>query len=706
VARAENNERLKAEVEASGNTEVPQASDPSRLLAAESERPTIIAVAVDPRVSPPIEERAVPSDRVLSVATGDGLAMQLPHDVEESGRSCALSGRVLEAGSLCDIVSFIAQAVWRGELVVRDDLTTRSLFFDQGHLIAAESSASAERLGEVLCRRKILTREQVSACAEITMAGASRFGEAAVELGFATREVVFEWLALQIEEIFFAVLRVEQGVFAFFHGYEEARLSFRRKHEIDALLERAIRGMDDPRWFRSRIPSAAHVPVRASGRTEPAHDPLGLYGAIDGSKTVAELAEALGSSELDVTRALFQYVQTGHATVKPPCLGTLEIVDIYNKAILVLLRELDAMDEGDAVRSELAKFAERGNDRPDFVDAPADDGTLDAGAIASRLCEIDDPMLAAERLARWLYDYASYALFLGRPHLQRRDEGGDNHPRVSQRVAEILEPIAPTGDLTLPPIGKPPRVTIPAPLARAGSSAFANHSGPPRISSTVRMRRVLVGAIPGLDPSRTVRIAPFSVPAAEPPISVATPSRSAEPAPAAPLAAAGSGDSSRRVVEPTAPPDATRRNERASSVNRSRSISIVVVLALLGGGAAGWAAHWLARGADRPVELPASGATSSPAPAPAPPDNSAVTAPAPGTNTEIVVVCEPKCGAVYLDGKLLAASDEAIAVTAGAHDVAVRRAGYTSDYRHVVVAEGESRAVAFQLAPVGRSGTK
>jgi hypothetical protein len=54
-----------------------------------------------------------------------------------------------------------------------------------------------------------------------------------------------------------------------------------------------------------------------------------------------------------------------------------------------------------------------------------------------------------DALGRWLYEYASYALFLARPQLlrarQERAESGapSEQPRLSQRVAQILEPIVP-----------------------------------------------------------------------------------------------------------------------------------------------------------------------------------------------------------------------------------------------------------------------
>src|SRR5262245_6760873 len=70
----------------------------------------------------------------------------------EEGRTCILSGEVRSPGVLCDVVSFIGHSTYRGEFIVFDHSASRSLFFDQGHVIAATSTEPKERIGEVLYR--------------------------------------------------------------------------------------------------------------------------------------------------------------------------------------------------------------------------------------------------------------------------------------------------------------------------------------------------------------------------------------------------------------------------------------------------------------------------------------------------------------------------------------------------------------------------
>src|SRR5262249_2178403 len=158
-------------------------------------------------------------------------------------------------------------------------------------------------------------------------------------------------------------------------------------------------------------------PARTPGWMAPDPDPLQVFASVDGARSVEEIGRALGQGEFEVSRAIFQLIQSGHLTIKPPRLTARAVVDVYNRAIALILRELGAIDEGDAIREQLVAFASKGEVYSTlFVGAgPADDGTLDAERVGENVMRVGDVKDAEEKLAQWLYEYASYALFLARP---------------------------------------------------------------------------------------------------------------------------------------------------------------------------------------------------------------------------------------------------------------------------------------------------
>jgi hypothetical protein len=371
---------------------------------------------------------------------------------DEDGPVFRLSGEITAAGSMCDIVALIGQAGWRGELVVLEGVTNRSLFFEQGNVIAAQSSVEGERLGEVLYRYGALTEEQVGQ-ASAAVTPEVRFGDAAVRLGLLTRERLFQLMSKQTEEIFYSVVRAGNGMFYFLESYDERRLASRQNLGVSALLMDAVRRMDETHYFRERIPSDQHVPGRVAGRGSPPQELRKVYDAVDGVRSVQEIGREVGQGEFEVTQALFQLVQSGYVIVHAPRpTGPAAIVALFNEAIVMVLREVDSMGRGAEVRQQLTGFATGAG----IYDAlfqragPAEDGTLVPERIIDNANILVGPDQAETNLAQWLHEYISFAIFIADsvlredPGAPRRADGGSQAPAISKSVADIIAPLMPT----------------------------------------------------------------------------------------------------------------------------------------------------------------------------------------------------------------------------------------------------------------------
>lgn len=364
-----------------------------------------------------------------------------------------MAGEITTPGTLCDIVSLVGQAAWKGELFVTDGPHSRSIFFEQGHVVCASSNVEGERLGEVLYRYGALTEEQVSMTAKAASADI-RFGETAIKLGFLSREQLFPLMGKQTEEIVFAVLLVGEGMFYFLDTYDENRLAARHNLTVNSLLMEGVRRMDETRYFRERVPSDQHVPAVVAERSPPASEFGSVYAAVDGSRTVAEICRVVGQGEFEVTQALFQLVQSGHIVVHAPRpTGPAAIVALFNEAISMIMAEVDAISKGNEVREQLASFATGAGvyDALFRKAGPAPNGTLIGERIAENIVVMVGPDQAEATLAQWLYEYASFGLFVAEPFLRMRAEGPISSKRdpvaqatLVKRIAALIAPLAPT----------------------------------------------------------------------------------------------------------------------------------------------------------------------------------------------------------------------------------------------------------------------
>jgi len=367
----------------------------------------------------------------------------------EHGPIFRLAGEITTPGAICDIVALVGQAGWRGELVVLDGASNRSIFFDRSHVISATSTVEAERLGEILYRYGALTKEQIDIAARAVTADI-RFGEAAVKLGFLTVEQLYQLMGRQTEEIAYSVLRVGDGMFFFLDGIDESRIHARQNLSVSAMLMEGVRRMDEMRYFRDRIPSDQHVPARVAGPEAPsefAH----VWEAIDGARSIAEIGRVVGQSEFEVTQAIFQLLQSGHAVVQAPRpTGPAAIVALFNEAITLIFREVDAVAQGAVVREQLASFATGAGvyDALFRRGGPAADGSVSAERVSENIAVMVGPEQAESTLAQWLYEYLSFAVFIAEPLLRMGTDGGPASLRapatpLSKRVAELVLPLAP-----------------------------------------------------------------------------------------------------------------------------------------------------------------------------------------------------------------------------------------------------------------------
>ena len=89
----------------------------------------------------------------------------------EDGAIVRMAGEITNPGGMCDVLAMIGQTGWRGELVVLDGESARSIFFESGFVVGAHTSVDDERLGIVLYRYGAINEDQHEALTELVDAG-------------------------------------------------------------------------------------------------------------------------------------------------------------------------------------------------------------------------------------------------------------------------------------------------------------------------------------------------------------------------------------------------------------------------------------------------------------------------------------------------------------------------------------------------------
>jgi hypothetical protein len=383
----------------------------------------------------------------LRARTGEWRLLPAPSEVVlamrgvGSTRPLRLAGELRTPGALCDVVAMIAQGGYGGELVVAEEEAARNIFFEGGNVVGATTSVPGERLGEILWRFGAVTREQLEQVVRSADQSGKRVGETAIELEFVDPEELFQMMARQVEEVFYAAVHVARGTFFLFDGFDPSRIARRHNLSTGHLLMEAARRMDELRFFREKIPNDGWVPTilpPASGR-KPPPDLAEVLAQCDGRRSIAEIGRRIGQLEFEVTRAIFQLATAGFVAVAPPRPeGPVAIARAFNTALAEVHRTCDEAGTGVLLRAGLEQFAVGSGVYVPLLNGagPHADGTFDPERLARNVAALASEQRPDAWLAEQLFEYIGFALFHAGSLLPRDVERG-----LDERVAELLKPL-------------------------------------------------------------------------------------------------------------------------------------------------------------------------------------------------------------------------------------------------------------------------
>ncbi|MGZ7042384.1 MAG: DUF4388 domain-containing protein [Thermoanaerobaculia bacterium] len=124
----------------------------------------------------------------------------------------------LASFKLPDVLSFVSSAHKSGTLTLHSDGHESYIFFQNGALVFAGSNQEPFRLGAILQRKKLLTRDDCMRVDEMMRHNGGRFGQLAVAQGFFSEGQLQDYLKVQVSEILYDAFVWTSGTFDFAEG--------------------------------------------------------------------------------------------------------------------------------------------------------------------------------------------------------------------------------------------------------------------------------------------------------------------------------------------------------------------------------------------------------------------------------------------------------------------------------------------------------
>ncbi len=230
----------------------------------------------------------------------------------------AIKGSLKEA-SLPDVVQLLFFGRRTGCLALSDRQRFGSIYFEDGWIIFATIVNRRDRIGDLLLRPGIITREQLDqALAMQTVSRGRRLGEILVSIGAITPEELKRVVRVQIEEAVYTLFAWTQGSFTFDAGVKPEWEGELDRISPENLLLEGARRIDEWTLIEKKIPSFDLV--FALDRNALANESLAFTEAqrrvlplIDGVRDAREVIEASGLADFDAGQALFGLITAGLA---------------------------------------------------------------------------------------------------------------------------------------------------------------------------------------------------------------------------------------------------------------------------------------------------------------------------------------------------------------------------------------------------------
>ncbi len=228
----------------------------------------------------------------------------------------AIKGSLKEA-SLPDVLQLLAMGKKTGCLSVTHRNNFGYIYFERGRIAFASIVNRRDRLGELLIKAGLITREQIDeAVGSQAEYRDKRLGDILVAQGLVSRDELHAQVRTQIEDAVYFLFTWTQGTFNFEADIRPEEQDFIVSINPESLLLEGARRVDEWSLISKKIPSFDLVfdvdreRIRQSGVSLTMQQEI-LLDVIDGVRDVTTLVDASGLGEFDVGKALYALSSAG-----------------------------------------------------------------------------------------------------------------------------------------------------------------------------------------------------------------------------------------------------------------------------------------------------------------------------------------------------------------------------------------------------------
>lgn len=210
-----------------------------------------------------------------------------------------------------------------GQFVACQGETIKKIYFKSGFILYATSNLTADRLGEVLLARGMITRDQFDESTRQVLATGRKQGTVLVRIGALAPSDLFRGLIAQVREIVVSLCGWDRGSWRFLEGLppQEEIVSL-RLHPASLIFEGLALTVADPRWRgvwdprQLELLPAADAPI-ALEQIDAPETARRLYSLVGQGRSPQEMAQLIGRDDAETAVLLYGLVLLGLVEARP-----------------------------------------------------------------------------------------------------------------------------------------------------------------------------------------------------------------------------------------------------------------------------------------------------------------------------------------------------------------------------------------------------
>jgi hypothetical protein len=210
-----------------------------------------------------------------------------------------------------------------GQLVACQDETIKKVYFKSGYVLYAVSNLPADRLGDVLLARGMISRDQYEESASQVIATGRKQGTVLVQIGALAPKDLFRGLIAQVRDIVVSLCGWDRGTWQFLEGLPpQDEIVSLRLQPAGLVFEGLALIAGDPRWSgvwdpqRLALHPAAAPPFPLEQIDTP-DDARRLLALVEQGRTPQEMARQIGRGDADTAALLYGLALLGLIEARP-----------------------------------------------------------------------------------------------------------------------------------------------------------------------------------------------------------------------------------------------------------------------------------------------------------------------------------------------------------------------------------------------------